>query len=86
MRMFDTRSWDRVKQLMHSTTDMELLDAAGNVTSSQRTQTTLRWIYKDEMGLLLRAAGFARWQIDGDFDGRPLEKETDAMIVRAWNQ
>ena len=36
------------------------------------------------MELLLRIAGFARWQILGGLDGRPLLHETDAMIVQAW--
>jgi len=35
------------------------------------------------MELLLRIAGFARWQILGVFDRRPLLHETDAMIVQA---
>jgi hypothetical protein len=34
----------------------------------------------------LRIAGFARWEIHGDFDGRPLTRENDAMIVMAWNE
>jgi hypothetical protein len=29
-------------------------------------------------------AGFERWRISGDYDGRPLASETDAMIVQAW--
>jgi hypothetical protein len=32
----------------------------------------------------LRAAGFARFEIYGDFDRRPLTREDDAMIVEAW--
>jgi hypothetical protein len=36
------------------------------------------------MELLLQLAGFARWEIYGDFERRPLERETDAMIVQAW--
>lgn len=48
-------------------------------------KTAMRWTYKAEVELLLRAAGFAHWQIRGDFDGRPLEKETDTMIVPAWS-
>jgi hypothetical protein len=36
------------------------------------------------MELLLQAAGFPRWQICGDFDRRPLTRETDQMIVFAW--
>jgi len=36
------------------------------------------------MELLLRVAGFARWEISGGFDRRPMTRETDAMIVEAW--
>jgi hypothetical protein len=84
VRMYDTRSFNRVEQLQHSEMDIEMLDAAGNVTAVHRSQTTVRWIYKYEMDLLLRVAGFARWQIAGGFDGRPLVNETDVMIVQAW--
>ena len=35
-------------------------------------------------GTLLRAAGFARWEIYGDFHRKPLTQETDSMIVFAW--
>jgi hypothetical protein len=38
-----------------------------------------------KMALLLRLAGFARWEICGHFDGRPLTLESDAMVVTAWN-
>ena len=30
-------------------------------------------------------AGFNRWEIHGDFDGRPLTRENYAMVVTAWN-
>ena len=85
VRLFDTRSFDRVRQLQHSEIDIEMLDAAGNVVSTHRSRTTTRWIYKFEMELLLRTAGFGRWEIFGGFDRRPLARETDAMIVQAWN-
>jgi SAM-dependent methyltransferase len=84
VRIFDIRSFDRVEQLQHSLMEIEFLNAEGAVAAVRRCRTTDRWIYKGEMGLLLRAAGFARWQIAGDFTGRPLVKETDAMIVQAW--
>ena len=61
-----------------------MLNATGKVTATHPSKTVIRWIYKAEMKLLLRAAGFARWQILGGFDGRPLFHETDAMIVQAW--
>lgn len=83
-RMFDTRTFDRVEQTQHSRNEFELLDAAGNVTRVYPSQTTIRWTYKHEMGLLLRLAGFPRWTIHGGFDRRPLTKDTDGMIVEAW--
>ncbi len=84
VRMWDTRTFDRVNQLQHSFNEVEFLDAAGGVVSTHPSKTTLRWIYKGEMELLLRVAGFARWKILGSFDGRPLVNETDDMIVQAW--
>jgi hypothetical protein len=38
------------------------------------------------MELLLRVAGFPRWEIYGNFDRRPLSDENDAMVVAAWNE
>ena len=45
---------------------------------------TLRWTFRFEMELLLRAAGFSRWQVWGGFDRRPLERDTDEMVWAAW--
>jgi hypothetical protein len=63
--------------------ELELLATDGSVTAVHRSQASGRYIYKHEMELLLRVAGFARWKIYGDFDRRPLTRETDAMIVEA---
>jgi SAM-dependent methyltransferase len=84
LRVYDTRTFRRVEQVQHSITEVESVDAAGTARVIQRSVFETRWIYREEMALLLRVAGFARWQIDGDFDGRPLTKETDGMVVRAW--
>ena len=84
IRMWDTRTFDRVRQLQHSYNEIEMLDAEGKVVAVHRSKTTIRWIYKAEMELLLRMVGFARWSILGGFDGRPLVNETDEMIVQAW--
>jgi SAM-dependent methyltransferase len=85
MRMYDTRSFDRVAQVQRSLNDLELLAADGSIATVYRTQASARYVYKQEMELLLRVAGFSRWEIYGDFDRRPLTHETDAMIVCAWN-
>ena len=84
VRVYDIRSFDRVEQLQFSVMEIEFLDAAGGVAEVRRSRTTMHWVYKGEMALLLRAAGFAKWDIAGGFDGRPLTRETDAMIVKAW--
>jgi SAM-dependent methyltransferase len=83
MRMYDTRTFDRVAQVQHSINELELLGADGSVQQVHRSEISLRYIYKNEMALLLRAAGFARFEIYGDFDRRPLIGEDDAMIVEA---
>ena len=85
VRMWDTRTFNHVEQLQYSFVEIEMLDAEGKTIESHPSRTTVRWIYKAEMELLLRAAGFTRWKLLGDFDGRPLERETDAIIVQAWN-
>jgi SAM-dependent methyltransferase len=84
MRCYDTRSFDRVAQTQHSLNEIELLAADGTVQSVVRSQCSARYIYKQEMALLLRVAGFERWEIYGDFDGHPLTRENDAMVVMAW--
>jgi 2-polyprenyl-3-methyl-5-hydroxy-6-metoxy-1,4-benzoquinol methylase len=85
MRMYDTRTIDRVAQTQHSLNELELLAADGSIAAVHRSQCSARYFYKHELELLLRVAGFARWEIYGDFDRRPLTTETDAMIVSAWN-
>jgi SAM-dependent methyltransferase len=84
VRLFDTRCFDRVRQLQSSRIEIEMLDNAGNIAVTHASQTTTRWIYQFEMELLLRLAGFERFKISGAFDGRPLLNDTDAMIVQAW--
>jgi hypothetical protein len=85
MRMYDTRTLDRVAQTQHSLNELELLAADGSIAAVHRSQCIGRYFYKHEMELLVRVAGFARWEICGDFDRRPLTNDTDAMIVMAWN-
>jgi SAM-dependent methyltransferase len=84
VRIYDTRSLDLVAQIQTSHIEIQELDADGGVTASHPSTTTMRWTYKPEMELLLQAAGFPRWQICGDFDRRPLVRDTDQMVVFAW--
>jgi SAM-dependent methyltransferase len=83
MRMYDTRTFDRVQQTQHSINELEFLDAAGNIQTVHRSEVVMRYVYKEEMALLLRVAGFTSWEIYGDFEGTPLTQETQMMIVVA---
>jgi SAM-dependent methyltransferase len=56
----------------------------GQEPDIRRYGFTLRWTFRYEMELLLRAAGFTRFEVRGGFDGRPLVHETDEMVWTAW--
>ena len=84
VRLFDTRTLNRIDQIQYSLVEVQELDSSGKVIASHRSKTSMRWTFKHEAELLLRVAGFSRWQICGDFDRRELTRETDHMIVFAW--
>ncbi len=75
---------DRVNQVLSADKEVRVFDAQGGVAAVHPHRFRLRWFYKAEMELLLRVAGFARWQVRGGFDGRPLERDTDEMVWTAW--
>jgi SAM-dependent methyltransferase len=84
LRMYDTRGFDRVAQIQRSRNEIEQDEADGTTRIIHRSEFLVRWTYKAEMELLLRAAGFARYEVCGGFDRRPLTQETDGMVVLAW--
>lgn len=84
VRIYDTRHFDRVAQVQRSKMDMEFLDTNGEVAEVRESFTTVRYLYRQEMELLLRLAGFSRWELFGNFERKPLDDEQDAMIVCAW--
>jgi hypothetical protein len=84
VRIYDTRTMHRVEQVQHSSIEIQELDTEGRVAAAHRSETDMRWTFKPEMELLLAAAGFARWEICGDFDRRPLTRDDEQMIVFAW--
>ena len=75
---------DRVNQTMRVEMELRESDASGAVTARHLHGFGMRWIFKAEMELLLRTAGFARWEVAGGFDGRPLLRDSDDMIWTAW--
>ncbi len=85
VRIYDTRTLNRVEQVQHSSIEVQELAAGGDIVASHVSETDMRWTFKPEMELLLRLAGFSRWEIHGDFEGRSLTREDDLMVVFAWN-
>ncbi len=83
VRIYDTRTLNRVEQIQHSRIEIQELDPEGRVSVSHHSETDMRWTFKPEMDLLLRVAGYSRWHICGGFDGRPLASENDLMVVFA---
>jgi SAM-dependent methyltransferase len=75
---------DRVNQLMHVELELRELGPEDDVIARHPHAFDARWVYKSEMELLLRVAGYPRWEVVGGFDGRPLVHDTDLMIWTAW--
>jgi SAM-dependent methyltransferase len=78
------REYDRVGQLLRAELELRESDARGYAKAVHPHKVSLRWIFRFEMELLLQAAGFARCEVLGGFDGRALERDTDEMVWTAW--
>lgn len=84
IQMWDTRLKDPVNQTQKSRVEIREINKAGRTVASSRFAITQRWVYKYELELLFRAAGFSRWSIFGGFDGEPLADPEDQMVAWAW--
>jgi len=84
LRLYDGRRLDIATQTQHSQIAIEELDAGGKVARTHRFVAVVRWIYPSEMELLLRYAGYTRWEITGGFDGRPAADHQGGIVISAW--
>ncbi len=80
------REYDRVRQTLRAEMELRQSDARGYAGAVHKYRFALRWTYRFEMELLLRTAGFTRYEVKGGFDGRPLERDTDEMVWTAWKE
>lgn len=83
IRIYDTRTLELVEQIQRSENEIQELDREGNLLRSHRSQTSIRWIFKPEMELLLRLAGYAKWEITRGFEAEPLTGAAETMVVSA---
>jgi len=86
VQMWDVRTKNAIEQCQRSEIEVREIDEAGRVVVAHHFSTSQRWVYRFEMELLFRAAGFRRWTIQGGFDGRPLKDPEDQMIAWAWRR
>lgn len=82
--MYTIRETDRVNQILRVEREVVESDARGYAGTTHRDRFSMRWTWKPEMELLLGAAGFARWSVQGGYDGRPLETDPQEMVWTAW--
>jgi SAM-dependent methyltransferase len=84
LAIWSRRTVDRVGQVLHAEMELRETDPDGAPLAVHRQIVDLRWIYKAEMELLLRVAGFNRWEIHGGFAGEPLERDDQQIVAWAW--
>ena len=84
LQLWDDRRKDPVGQRQDSVMEIRELDAAAVTRSVRRFSAAQRWVYRFELELLFAAAGFARWEFFGGFDGRPLRSPEDQIVAWAY--
>lgn len=84
LQLWDNRKKNIVAQRQDSEVEIWELDAGERPRAVHKFSTAQRWVYRFELELLFREAGFARWDILGGFDGRPLTAPDDQMIAWAF--
>ncbi|MGZ5480104.1 MAG: hypothetical protein ACXWGZ_10955, partial [Candidatus Aminicenantales bacterium] len=84
LQLWDDRRKDVVRQRQDSEVEIWELDAAERPAAVHNFTTAQRWVYRYELELLFASSGFARWEVFGGFDGRPLRAPNDQMIAWAF--
>jgi SAM-dependent methyltransferase len=93
VRVVDRADTDRVEQVRTLTRRIEFVSGDGTVTETRTTRFRIRYAWKPEMELLLRVAGFARWEARPRLrrfnDAGPLDptgpiREGDVIAWTAW--
>lgn len=84
LQLWDDRKKDVVGQRQDSEVEIWEVGESDRPEAVHKFSTSQRWVYRFELELLFRSAGFARWDILGGFDGRPLKAPDDQMLAWAF--
>ena len=79
----DANRYDTVRRRVHSQLRYEHFGRDGVLLRTFLHQLELSYLYAEDIRRLLAQAGFQSVEIAGGFDGRPLAKDTDEMVVEA---
>jgi SAM-dependent methyltransferase len=80
---FSATGYDPATQLMHMRLFYEKFNASGTLETSRAHDLTIRTTNRDELGLMLRLAGFRVEATYGDFEGRAFDATSDHLVVLA---
>jgi SAM-dependent methyltransferase len=90
VQVWDSIRPDRVEQINQVERRVEQRDAHGAITATGGIAFSMRYVYKPEMELLLRTAGFERWTVTSRFRSyqgerypEPRPPEDGGILV--WN-
>ena len=84
LQLWDLRFRDRIAQRQRSEMEIRERDASGRTVASHRVHAFQRWVYRAELELLFRLAGFSRFAVHGGFEHEPLERDDQQMVAWAW--
>jgi hypothetical protein len=82
---FSVSRYDAVSQLLAMRLFYELYGASGTLKERRSHDLTIRVTGRDELGLMIRLAGFEVEAIYGGFDGEPFTAGNDHLILLARN-
>jgi SAM-dependent methyltransferase len=80
---FSVSRYDLATQLLSMRLFYELYGASGELRSRRAHDMTIRVTGRDELGLMLRLAGFEVEAVYGGFEGEAFSAESDHLIVLA---
>ena len=79
----EANRYDTVRQVVHSHHRYDEYGPDGTLTRTSLHRLELAYLYPRDVRRLLTEAGFRSIRIDGGFEGRPFENDTDELVIEA---
>ena len=84
VRVTDTGHADFIEQRLRIQREVEELDPGGAVQARHELQFDFRYLWKPETELLLAAAGFTRFEVQGGFGAARAPVAGEILVGTAW--